>query len=109
MSREFLDRHPLTTQQTLAEVAAHFGMTLGDLRPDSRQKTQTAIRAIVAWTLRKRYEFSYPELAFMLHQNHTTIMHNVRKLDAAIQAGEDSQIVRVAQRVLLGLVDRAAE
>jgi chromosomal replication initiation ATPase DnaA len=104
VSREYLERSPLTTQQMLSDVAGHFGLSINDLLPD-RSKTQSAIRAIAMWALREQYEFSYPELGAMFRKDHTTVMHNVSRVGLAVarfDQGEDDWIGRIARSVLLG-------
>ncbi len=48
----------------------------------SRRRDLTGLRNRIAWELRQR-DLSYPQIGAILNRDHTSILHSVRRVDAA--------------------------
>ena len=95
---------PAIVAQLLADVAAHWGLSLHNL-DGGRAPAQVDIRAIAQWCLHERYNYSHSEVARMFKKDHSTARHNIRRVAHFVRlydAGEDNRLGRIARSVLLG-------
>lgn len=56
----------------------------------ARRDSRVLVRArqFIAWYLRERYELSFPHIGRLMNRDHTTVIHSVRKVRAALAARE---------------------
>jgi hypothetical protein len=65
----------------IRRVARHYGLTFGSILSKDRRPRRAAVRQIVAWVLRAHGR-SLPQIGSLLGRDHTTILSNVRKIEA---------------------------
>lgn len=73
----------------IREMCRHYGVTYEDICSQRRTDALVLVRQKIAWVLRKRTHYSYPEIGRKLGgRDHTTILHAERKIDRLIAAGD---------------------
>jgi hypothetical protein len=79
------ERHQRFIRECCAALEVDHADVIGKFR-GSRPLVEA--RQILAWVLRARWQLSYPNLARLLARDHTTMIVSVRKVQRAIDAGE---------------------
>lgn len=82
-----MPRHP-TAVAVIASVAAAYGIDADMIWGTGRGLTLCEARHLAWWALRERTGWSYPELARALGNNHTSVLHGVRKTCAKVLQGQ---------------------
>ncbi len=81
-----------TLRQIVATVAKHSGLPRKELKSSSRKQPAVFARAIVAYLAREHAGASYEQIGRALGgRDHTTIMHNYRKIDSDRQRDPATQ------------------
>ena len=87
---------------TAGAVGKHLGISVGDLRGKSRQKSVSAARSLAMHLARTLTGASYAEIGrYFGDRDHTTVMHACRKTVAA--AADDPQVQRLVDELSLRL------
>ena len=78
-------------------VAAHYGLTLGELRGRKRARSVAWPRQVAMYLCRRHAKRSYPAIGEFFGRNHTTVMHAVRAVEQRIVGEQDtwSEIVEL--------------
>lgn len=80
----------LTVEHVLKTVAEHFKLKPADLKSKRRQRAFSHPRQIAMYLARKITQASYPEIGEKFGgKDHTTVMHNVKKIEETIQKDLD--------------------
>ncbi len=87
--RRYLEHRTETVAPTLKAIvdaaARQFGLTVGDLKSSSRRRTAVAARDAAMFLARRLTNSSLQEIgAFFGGRDHTTVLHGIRKLEAAL-------------------------
>jgi hypothetical protein len=76
-------------QRIVMEVATQTGVSVADIKGDSRTAKCTQPRFYVAWRLQRETALSLPRIGRILgDRDHTTILHAVRRFQSALDACE---------------------
>lgn len=76
-------------RQILAEVALQTGFTVDEIKSARRAKALCMARHFVFWRAKTETLLSLPEIGRRVgHRDHTTVLHGIRRFDAALAAGE---------------------
>lgn len=67
-------------------VAVRYGYDLAELRGPSRKQDRVTVRRAIACLLRQE-GFSLPVIALVLNRDHATILHGLRRIEEATEAG----------------------
>lgn len=81
--------HGLAASEVVAVVAAHFGVTAGELISASRRREVTEARQAAMLVLHDHMGYSYSDVGRMLDRDHTTVMAGVaraRQWDHSVMA-----------------------
>jgi len=70
----------ITSATIMAQTAAYFGLTLDDLRGQSRSRVLVNARQIAMYLCRELTSMSLPEIGKEFNKDHTTVMHANRKI-----------------------------
>lgn len=87
----------ITATGVLMLTAEQFGMTVGDLKAKSHAPQVVFPRRVALYLLRDVLTMSFPAIAKMFSQHHTTVIHNVRK--AELQARTDARFQQAVEKV----------
>lgn len=79
-------------------IANRYGYTLTELRREDRRREVVTVRRMVTCVLRGA-GFSLPVIAGVLHRDHTTVLHTLRQVDAAIEAGVDQALPKMPHSI----------
>ena len=69
-----------TALEIMKAVAEDYGITLDELRSHSRIARIATARAVVCYLLYRYYNYSTKDVGNMVLRDHTTVMHNCRKV-----------------------------
>ena len=69
-----------TALEIMNAVAEAYGITLEELRSHSRIARIATARAVVCYLLYRNYNYSTKDVGNMVLRDHTTVMHNCRKV-----------------------------
>jgi chromosomal replication initiator protein len=70
----------ITSATIMAQTAAYFGLTLEDLRGQSRSRVLVNARQIAMYLCRELTAMSLPEIGKEFSKDHTTVMHANKKI-----------------------------
>lgn len=80
----------LTVDHVLKTVADHFKLKVADLKSKKRQKAYAYPRQVAMYLARKMTGASFPEIGDRFGgKDHTTVMHNVRKIEDCLNRDLD--------------------
>ena len=80
---------PMSTKLILRIVAAFFGVTVPEMTGQCRRKRLCWARQVAMYLAKVQTKHSFPRIAKHFGgRDHTTILHAVRKVEAAMQADE---------------------
>lgn len=96
MIAEVIGKTPLravvTMEKIVRVVGRHFAIATSDLRGPSRRKTTVLARAVAMWLSRKLIDTSTHKIGDHFGgRDHTTVMHALAKIDAALPIDGDLQ------------------
>lgn len=98
-------RTQTTPAKIVDTVAAHFGVSLKDLRGRQRTKEIVLPRQIAMYLLREELELPHSEIGKQLGgRDHTTVMHGSKQIERALEsdAGLRSQILTIREAIFSG-------
>jgi len=82
---------PITPNEILKIVAAHYGIKVSDLKSKSNARPIAYPRQVAMWLCKDLTDLSYPEIGKLFNnKHHSTVMYSVEKID---QLKEDDQAV----------------
>jgi len=64
------------------KVCSTLGISLRAIRSPSRDKSIMIVRQYLSWKIAKHTEASLPEIGKFMHRDHTTVIHNIRRINA---------------------------
>lgn len=76
-------------KRLIQAVADHFAMPLSDLLAQDRVPRVVRARGVAAYLLREM-NFSLPAIGAVLHRDHTTIHHQLRRVQAMVAGGDEA-------------------
>jgi chromosomal replication initiator protein len=71
---------PITAAMVMTSTAAHFGLTVTELRGPGRSSSVALARQIAMYLSRELTELSLPKIGLEFDRDHTTVMHAYRKI-----------------------------
>ncbi|HEX3580329.1 MAG TPA: chromosomal replication initiator protein DnaA [Thermoanaerobaculia bacterium] len=93
------DDKPITPQEILRVVAAHYGQTPTNLKSKSNAQTIAFPRQVAMYICKELTDLSYPEIGRVFNnKHHSTVMYSVQKIDEKRQ--NDQQFARVVENLL---------
>lgn len=95
-------RQPLTIPEILKAVCLEFGVSLEDLRGESRTKTRANSRHVAMYLLRKLTDLSLVEIAEQFgNRHHSTVIFAIKKVISSSQS--DLRFKHRVDRILADL------
>ncbi len=86
-------RSPLPTALTpkliIDAVATYYGISPDVILGKERDKRSTLARQMVIYLLRQEKHFSFTEIGHLLNRDHSTVLHNFRKISQSIKTDAD--------------------
>lgn len=93
------DNKPITPQEILRVVAAHYGTTVTNLKSKSNAQTIAFPRQVAMYMCKHLTDLSYPEIGRIFNnKHHSTVMYSVEKIDEKMQ--NDTQFTRVVEGLM---------
>ncbi|HXG58066.1 MAG TPA: chromosomal replication initiator protein DnaA, partial [Thermoanaerobaculia bacterium] len=90
------DNKPITPQDILKVVAAHYGIKVSDLKSKSNARPIAYPRQVAMYMCKELTDLSYPEIGKLFNnKHHSTVMYSVEKIDQLIQ--DDQQVARTIE------------
>jgi chromosomal replication initiator protein len=87
---------PITPNEILKVVAAHYGIKITDLKSKSNARPISYPRQVAMFMCKELTDLSYPEIGKLFNnKHHSTVMYSVEKIDQLIQA--DQQVARTIE------------
>ena len=87
------DNKPITANDILKVVAAHYGIKVSDLKSKSNARPISYPRQVAMYICKELTDLSYPEIGKIFNnKHHSTVMYSVEKIDQLIQ--DDQQVAR---------------
>jgi chromosomal replication initiator protein len=84
---------PITPNEILKVVAAHYGIKISDLKSKSNARPISYPRQVAMYMCKELTDLSYPEIGKLFNnKHHSTVMYSVEKIDQLIQ--DDQQVAR---------------
>jgi len=75
----------------IEETAKQYRLGMRSILCEDRTYDTTLVRQKITWMVKREYpQLSHPKIGKIMHRDHTTIMHSIRKIDALIAAGDPS-------------------
>lgn len=71
-------------------TAKHFNITIDELVCHRRQKPYIVARQIAMYLAKKHTLLSFPQIAFAMDRDHSTVMYGIDRVEAAIAKGDRS-------------------
>lgn len=71
----------------IANAAYVYGLTIDDLRGESRRAEVSEARQLAVYVVRRDAGLSYPGIGRLLHRYHSTCIYLYRQADADIKSG----------------------
>lgn len=68
-----------TAAHVLSTICIRYHLTLDDLTGPDRHRTIVAARQEAMWVLWEQVGLSFPEIGWLLHRDHTTVLHAIDK------------------------------
>ncbi|HSP14955.1 MAG TPA: chromosomal replication initiator protein DnaA [Thermoanaerobaculia bacterium] len=76
------DNKPITPQEIMKVVAAHYGLKVVDLKSKSNARTIAFPRQVAMYMCKELTDLSYPEIGRQFNdKHHSTVMYSVDKID----------------------------
>jgi len=90
------DNKPITPNDILKVVAAHYGIKVTDLKSKSNARPIAYPRQVAMYICKELTDLSYPEIGKIFNnKHHSTVMYSVEKIDQLIQ--DDQQVARTVE------------
>ncbi|HET7710753.1 MAG TPA: chromosomal replication initiator protein DnaA [Thermoanaerobaculia bacterium] len=90
------DNKPITPNDILKVVAAHYGIKVTDLKSKSNARPIAYPRQVAMYICKELTDLSYPEIGKLFNnKHHSTVMYSVEKIDQLIQ--DDHQVARTVE------------
>jgi chromosomal replication initiator protein len=90
------DNKPITPNDILKVVAAHYGIKVSDLKSKSNARPIAYPRQVAMYICKELTDLSYPEIGKIFNnKHHSTVMYSVEKIDQLIQ--DDQQVARTVE------------
>ena len=90
------DNKPMTPQEIMKVVAAHYGLKVADLKSKSNQRTIAFPRQVAMYLCKSLTDLSYPEIGRHFNdKHHSTVMYSVDKIDQL--KADDSDLERTIE------------
>ncbi len=90
------DDKPITPNEILKVVAAHYGIKVSDLKSKSNARPIAYPRQVAMYICKELTDLSYPEIGKLFNnKHHSTVMYSVEKIDQLIQ--DDQQVARTVE------------
>ncbi len=87
---------PITPNEILKVVAAHYGIKVTDLKSKSNARPIAYPRQVAMYICKELTDLSYPEIGKIFNnKHHSTVMYSVEKIDQLIQ--DDQQVARTVE------------
>jgi chromosomal replication initiator protein len=87
---------PITPNEILKAVAAHYGIKVTDLKSKSNARPIAYPRQVAMYICKELTDLSYPEIGKLFNnKHHSTVMYSVEKIDQLIQ--DDQQVARTVE------------
>jgi chromosomal replication initiator protein len=87
---------PITPNEILKVVAAHYGIKVSDLKSKSNSRPIAYPRQVAMYMCKELTDLSYPEIGKLFNnKHHSTVMYSVEKIDQLIQ--DDQQVARTVE------------
>ncbi len=87
---------PITPNEILKVVAAHYGIKVTDLKSKSNARPISYPRQVAMFMCKELTDLSYPEIGKLFNnKHHSTVMYSVEKIDHLIQ--DDQQVARTIE------------
>ena len=87
---------PITPNEILKVVAAHYGIKVSDLKSKSNARPIAYPRQVAMYICKELTDLSYPEIGKLFNnKHHSTVMYSVEKIDQLIQ--DDQQVARTVE------------
>jgi chromosomal replication initiator protein len=84
---------PITPNDILKVVAAHYGIKVADLKSKSNSRPIAYPRQVAMYICKQITDLSYPEIGKLFNnKHHSTVMYSVEKIDQLLR--EDQQLAR---------------
>lgn len=75
----------------IEETAKRYKLGMRSILCEDRTYGATLVRQKIAWMVKREYpRLSYPRIGKIMHRDHTTIIHSIRKIDALLAANDPS-------------------
>ncbi len=90
------DNKPITPNDILKVVAAHYGIKISDLKSKSNARPISYPRQVAMYMCKELTDLSYPEIGKLFNnKHHSTVMYSVEKIDQLMQ--DDQQVARTIE------------
>ena len=90
------DNKPITPNDILKVVAAHYGIKISDLKSKSNARPIAYPRQVAMYMCKELTDLSYPEIGKLFNnKHHSTVMYSVEKIDQLMQ--DDQQVARTVE------------
>ena len=90
------DDKPITPNEILKIVAAHYGIKVTDLKSKSNARPIAYPRQVAMYMCKHLTDLSYPEIGKVFNnKHHSTVMYSVEKIDQLMQ--DDAQVARTIE------------
>ncbi len=90
------DNKPITPNDILKVVAAHYGIKVSDLKSKSNSRPIAYPRQVAMYICKDLTDLSYPEIGKLFNnKHHSTVMYSVEKIDQLIE--DDQQVARTVE------------
>ena len=87
------DNKPITANDIMKVVAAHYGIKVSDLKSKSNARPISYPRQVAMYMCKHLTDLSYPEIGKVFNnKHHSTVMYSVEKIDQLMQ--DDQQVAR---------------
>ncbi len=94
------DNKPITPQDIMKVVAAHYGLKVADLKSKSNARTIAFPRQVAMYICKELTDLSYPEIGRLFNdKHHSTVMYSVDKIEQLKEDDTDlSQTLEMLQK-----------
>ena len=90
------ENKPITPNEILKVVAAHYGIKVTDLKSKSNARPIAYPRQVAMYICKHLTDLSYPEIGKVFNnKHHSTVMYSVEKIDQLMQ--DDPQVARTIE------------
>ena len=80
----------MTSAQILEIVASETGLTVADIKGDSRLPSVSDARQLAMLALREHTNLSLPGIARVLNRTHSTVMHGIDRARRAVATNPET-------------------